>query len=212
VSSRRHVVPQCGAGVRRADILCPVRGRRVAHRSGIGLQHLHRGPGLARGPPAAHAGCRDRRDPGSARAVSTAAVILATSFGLLALVPLRPFREIAFTMSVGVLLDALFVRSLLTPALFALLGDASGWPSRRLRRTGTPVVPQRPVTGTARRATTSPATRSMPADPGSAWLIRRRTGRRPPATPRHRTTFRAQRSPPRRGRPPASRPHAVGGP
>ena len=70
--------------------------------------------------------------PGSARAVSTAAVILATSFGLLALVPLRPFGEIAFAMSVGVLLDALLVRSLLMPALLALLGDLSGWPRRRL--------------------------------------------------------------------------------
>jgi len=76
--------------------------------------------------------------PGSARAVGTAAVVLATSFGLLALVPLRPFGEIAFSMAVGVLLDALFVRSLLMPALLVLLGDASGWPGRRLRRATTP--------------------------------------------------------------------------
>ncbi|MEV6842797.1 MMPL family transporter [Actinoplanes sp. NPDC051411] len=76
--------------------------------------------------------------PGSARAVGTAAVVLATSFGLLALVPLRPFAEIAFTMSIGVLLDALLVRSLLMPALLALLGDTSGWPSRRLRRATVP--------------------------------------------------------------------------
>ncbi|SNY25527.1 MMPL family transporter [Paractinoplanes atraurantiacus] len=85
--------------------------------------------------------------PVSARAVGTAAVILATSFGLLALVPLRPFAEIAFTMSVGVLLDALFLRSLLMPALLALLGDAAGWPGLRrrppagaeLQRVGVPV-------------------------------------------------------------------------
>jgi RND superfamily putative drug exporter len=70
--------------------------------------------------------------PASSRAVTTAAVVLTVSFGLLALVPLRPFQEIALTMSVGVLLDAVFIRSLLVPALLALLGSASGWPSSRL--------------------------------------------------------------------------------
>jgi RND superfamily putative drug exporter len=72
--------------------------------------------------------------PRSSRAVTTAAVTLAVSFGLLVVVPLRPFREIAFTMATGVVLDAVLVRSLLMPALLAVLGPASGWPSRRLRR------------------------------------------------------------------------------
>jgi RND superfamily putative drug exporter len=75
--------------------------------------------------------------PGSSRAVSTAAIILAASFGLLLLVPLRPFQEIGFTLATGVLLDALLVRSLLMPALLALLGRASGWPGRSLRTAST---------------------------------------------------------------------------
>ncbi|PRY20143.1 MMPL family transporter [Pseudosporangium ferrugineum] len=68
--------------------------------------------------------------PPSSRTVTTAAITLAASFALLAVVPLRPFREIAFAMSLGVLLDAVLVRSLLVPALLALLGRASGWPNR----------------------------------------------------------------------------------
>ena len=55
---------------------------------------------------------------------------LAASFGMLALVPLRQFRELAFVMGLGVLIDALVVRSVLVPALLTLLGGFSAWPRR----------------------------------------------------------------------------------
>jgi putative drug exporter of the RND superfamily len=70
--------------------------------------------------------------PQSARTIRTAGIILAASFGLLAIVPLRPFREIAFAMSVGILIDTLVVRSLVVPSMLAILGSASGWPGYRL--------------------------------------------------------------------------------
>ena len=73
--------------------------------------------------------------PRSTRAILAAGLALAASFGLLALVPLRPFRELAFALSVGILLDVLVVRSLLVPALLTLVGRASGWPWAGLRRT-----------------------------------------------------------------------------
>jgi RND superfamily putative drug exporter len=72
--------------------------------------------------------------PQSARAIRTAAFTLAVSFGLLALVPLRPFRELAFALSVGILIDAFVVRSLLAPALLSVIGTAGEWPGRQLRR------------------------------------------------------------------------------
>lgn len=61
--------------------------------------------------------------PESSRAITAAALALAASFGLLALVPLRPFRELAFAMVLGILVDAVVVRSLLVPAMLTLLGD-----------------------------------------------------------------------------------------
>src|SRR5213076_3005510 len=51
--------------------------------------------------------------PRAARAITVAALALAGSFALLALVPLGQFREFAFTMAVGVLIDSFLVRSLL---------------------------------------------------------------------------------------------------
>jgi len=70
--------------------------------------------------------------PASTRAIMAAGVTLAASFGMLALVPLQPFRELGFAMAVGILLDVLVVRSLLVPTLLTVVGTASGWPGTKL--------------------------------------------------------------------------------
>ena len=72
------------------------------------------------------------RVPETSGAITAAGITLAASFGMLALVPLRQFRELAFVMALGVLIDALVVRSVLVPALLTLLGGFSAWP-RKLR-------------------------------------------------------------------------------
>lgn len=82
----------------------------------------------------------------AARSITTAGFVLAISFALLAIVPLRPFREIAFGMAVGLLIDAFVVRTILVPALLALVGPRSAWPGRALRQTasdtaGEPAAP-----------------------------------------------------------------------
>jgi RND superfamily putative drug exporter len=66
--------------------------------------------------------------PRASSAINIAGLALAASFATLALIDLRQFREFAFAMSVGVLLDAFVVRSLLIPALISLVGERSWWP------------------------------------------------------------------------------------
>ena len=67
-------------------------------------------------------------------AITVAGIVLALSFALLAIVPLRPFRELAFLLASGLLIDAFVVRTLLAPALITIVGERSGWPGKRLRR------------------------------------------------------------------------------
>ena len=66
----------------------------------------------------------------ASRAVGVAGIALATSFALLALIPLQQFREVAVAMAAGIVIDAIVARSLLVPALVALFGRAGMWPGR----------------------------------------------------------------------------------
>jgi RND superfamily putative drug exporter len=75
------------------------------------------------------------------RTITTAGITLSLSFALLAIVPLVAFREFAFGMLAGVLLDTFVVRALVVPAMLALLGPAAAWPSRRVRHASIATVP-----------------------------------------------------------------------
>jgi putative drug exporter of the RND superfamily len=68
--------------------------------------------------------------PRASRAISVAGIALATSFAMLAIVPIGGFREFALMMAVGVLLETFVVRPVLIPALIALFGEAGAWPGR----------------------------------------------------------------------------------
>lgn len=85
--------------------------------------------------------------PQYVRGVVAAGMALAASFGLLSLVPVRPFAELAVAMTIGILLDTLVLRPLLVPSLMTLCGAASAWPSSRLRQHGVtdPAAPAVPV-------------------------------------------------------------------
>ena len=72
---------------------------------------------------------RALKDTGSV--VTGAGIILAGTFGALALLPLEPLVQIGTTVAVGVLLDTFIVRALLVPSLTYLAGGDAWWPARR---------------------------------------------------------------------------------
>ena len=112
---------------RRPRLLRAAGRRRDAGRAGVGLQRADRRPDPRGDAPAPASGRRSRSPtPAASRAITVAGITLAATFALLALVPLRPFKELALLMALGVLIDALFVRPLLIPALIALAGRARG--------------------------------------------------------------------------------------
>jgi len=71
--------------------------------------------------------------------VTSAGVILAGTFAALMTAPLELLFQVGAAVAMGVLIDTFVVRSLLVPALTAVFGDWSWWPSRAHgRRTAPP--------------------------------------------------------------------------
>lgn len=69
-----------------------------------------------------------RTMPATMRTVTAAGIILASTFAAVGLVPLVAFEQIAFTMTVGLLIDTLVVRPLITPSFLSLLGPSARGP------------------------------------------------------------------------------------
>jgi RND superfamily putative drug exporter len=66
--------------------------------------------------------------------ITSAGLVLAGTFSVLAVLPLVALTQLGITVAVGVLLDTFVVRSLLVPALTYELGERIWWPSRLSRR------------------------------------------------------------------------------
>jgi RND superfamily putative drug exporter len=70
--------------------------------------------------------------------ITSAGLVLAATFAVLASLPLVMLIEVGFLVAFGVLLDALLVRSVLVPALTLLIARRIWWPSRLSRPTAEP--------------------------------------------------------------------------
>jgi len=65
--------------------------------------------------------------------ITSAGIVLAATFSVLGVLPLVFLAELGFAVAFGVLLDTLFVRSLLVPALSYDIGPRLWWPGRLAR-------------------------------------------------------------------------------
>jgi RND superfamily putative drug exporter len=61
--------------------------------------------------------------------ITSAGIVLAGTFSVLAVLPLTFLTEIGFVVAFGVLLDTFLVRSVLVPSIALSLGDSFWWPS-----------------------------------------------------------------------------------
>ncbi|MFJ9415185.1 MMPL family transporter [Streptomyces sp. NPDC101227] len=77
----------------------------------------------------------------SAKVVTSAAVVMVTVFASFTLLHLAEMKQIGFSLAVAVLLDAFVIRVLVLPAALTLLGGATWWPSRGMRRAQEGAVP-----------------------------------------------------------------------
>jgi putative drug exporter of the RND superfamily len=66
--------------------------------------------------------------------ITSAGIVLAGTFSVLAVLPLVFLTEIGFVVAFGVLLDTFLVRSVLVPALFLDIGQKVWWPSALAKR------------------------------------------------------------------------------
>ncbi len=103
---------------------------------------------------------------GAARAITVAGLILGCSFGLLAIIDVQSFRELAIVMGLGLIIDTLVVRTLLVPALIALFGHRGGWPGKGLQQ----VRQLRPVSSRAEPEVSPIALPERPASGGTGTV------------------------------------------
>jgi RND superfamily putative drug exporter len=84
------------------------------------------------------------------RVITSAGIVLAGTFTVLAVLPLTFLTEIGFVIAFGVLLDTFIVRSILVPALVFDIGPPVWWPSRLAREDGGERRPPEPTEPGAR--------------------------------------------------------------
>jgi putative drug exporter of the RND superfamily len=83
--------------------------------------------------------------------ITSAGIVLAGTFSVLAVLPLTFLTELGFVVAFGVLLDTFLVRSVLVPAIALTMGDKFWWPSALSRPKDETALP-----GAAAQAPTQP--------------------------------------------------------
>jgi putative drug exporter of the RND superfamily len=79
--------------------------------------------------------------------ITSAGVVLAATFSVLGVLPLTFLTQLGLAVALGVLLDALVVRSVLVPALALDVGPRIWWPSRLGKEQDVPAEPEQVAVG-----------------------------------------------------------------
>jgi putative drug exporter of the RND superfamily len=77
----------------------------------------------------------------SAKVVTSAAVVMVTVFASFMFLHLAEMKQIGFSLAAAVLLDAFIIRVMILPSALILLGNATWWPSHKMRRAQQHAVP-----------------------------------------------------------------------
>ena len=88
--------------------------------------------------------------------ITSAGIVLAATFSVLAVLPFVPLIELGMVVAFGVLLDTLVVRSILVPALTLDIGDRIWWPSSLSHQGGGRRPPEPPQASVVDRGTVRP--------------------------------------------------------
>ncbi|MGA4839110.1 MMPL family transporter [Streptomyces sp. G45] len=70
----------------------------------------------------------------SAKVVTSAAIVMVTVFASFVMLHILEMKQMGFVLAVAVLVDAFVIRVMILPAALLLLGRATWWPSRAVRR------------------------------------------------------------------------------
>ncbi|WP_405662149.1 MMPL family transporter [Streptomyces sp. RK9] len=70
----------------------------------------------------------------SAKVVTSAALVMVTVFASFVMLHILEMKQMGFVLAVAVLLDAFVIRVMILPAALLLLGRATWWPSKAVRR------------------------------------------------------------------------------
>ena len=78
--------------------------------------------------------------------ITSAGIVLAAVFCVLGVLPLIVLTQVGLIVGLGILLDTFVVRTLVIPALFALIGPVIWWPSGTDDRARQPPLGPAPAT------------------------------------------------------------------
>jgi len=118
--------------------------------------------------------------------ITSAGIVLAAVFCVLGVLPLIVLTQLGIIVGLGILLDTFVVRTLVIPALFALIGPGIWWPTLRRSADSGAAPPRAPRRGRRSAAGSRPA-----ADPSADARHRHWPAREPSAArnrPRDRTS------------------------